>query len=191
MRLGTPAVFWRRFLFGLLIVFGISGIIIGLLSPGLLPDLMGLSRESGTHEGTEVGSLAPTFNLESISGEVIRLNQFHGKPVIINFWATWCTPCVVEMPNIQKIYEEYDYKFEVLAVNAGESKHTVEEFAKGIGIDFVVLLDPDYDIQTRYRIHGYPTTFILDSDGIIRAKHIGMLGESQLEEYLTLVGVSK
>ena len=191
MRLGIQPIFWRYLIFGFLIVSGICGIIIGLLSPGFMTELLGLSPEVGIHEGTEVGSLAPDFRLISISGDVIHLSQFQGKPVVVNFWATWCTPCVVEMPNLQKIYEEHDKQFEILAVNAGESEFTVKQFAKAIGIDFLVLLDPDFDIQSRYKIRGYPTTFVLDADGVVQAQHIGILGESQLEEYLELVGMSK
>ena len=191
MRLGIQPIFWRYLIFGFLIVSGICSIIFGLLSPGFMTELLGLSPEVGIHEGTEVGSLAPDFRLISISGDVIHLSQFQGKPVVVNFWATWCTPCVVEMPNLQKIYEEHDKQFEILAVNAGESEFTVKQFAKAIGIDFLVLLDPDFDIQSRYKIRGYPTTFVLDADGVVQAQHIGILGESQLEEYLELVGMSK
>jgi len=191
MRLAVRPVFWRNFLLGILIITGVSGLIIGLFSPRWFSEIIGISFKQETSTGIDVGSLAPDFALSSISGEMIQLNQLQGKPVLINFWATWCAPCVIEMPNIQKYYKEFDHQFEVLAVNAGEKNLTVEQFANALGIEFPVLLDPDNKIQLLYRVRGYPTTYVLDADGIIRAQHIGLLGESQIEEYLALVGVSK
>jgi len=191
MRQAVRPVFWRNFFLGILTITGVSGLLVGLFSPRWFSEIIGLSVKQETSTGIDVGSLAPNFALSSISGEMIQLNQLQGKPVLINFWATWCAPCVMEMPNIQKYYKEFDQQFEVLAVNAGEKKLTVEQFANALGIEFPVLLDPDNKIQSLYRVRGYPTTYVLDADGIIRAQHIGMLGESQIEEYLALVGVSK
>jgi peroxiredoxin len=136
-----------------------------------------------------VGSIAPDFELESLTGEKIKLVNLRGTPVIINFWATWCAPCVLEMPGLQRTYENYQGKFEILAVNAGENSFRVHQFAKDIGITFNVLFDPDSSVQALYQITGYPTTFILDSDGIIRVKHIGQLDEDRLSSYLIQLGI--
>jgi thiol-disulfide isomerase/thioredoxin len=136
----------------------------------------------------EVGSQAPDFELASSSGESIRLGSFLGKPVLVNFWATWCAPCVLEMPNIQKYYEKYPGAFAVIAVNADESQVKVERFVKDMDLTFPAVLDPGSKVQALYRLRGYPTTYFIDSQGVVRFRHIGMLTESQLEEYLGELG---
>jgi thiol-disulfide isomerase/thioredoxin len=138
-----------------------------------------------------VGALAPDFELQNLAGETIKLSELRGKPVLINFWATWCSPCRLEMPDIQKIYEIYQGDFLVLAVNADEQERIVAKFAKDIGITFEVLLDPGGDVQSIYQLRGYPTTFLVDGEGVIRVQHIGLLHQAQLVEYLTEVGLSK
>lgn len=139
----------------------------------------------------EVGSLAPNFELVALSGEAVRLTNALDKPVFINFWATWCAPCVLEMPNLQKYYEKYGDEFEILAINAGESEWDVGQFVDDIGITFPVLLDPQSKITLEYKVQGYPTTFVLNSDGIIQAVHIGMLSEKKIQEYLVSAGAIK
>lgn len=139
----------------------------------------------------EVGSLAPNFELAALSGKTVQSTNLLDKPVFINFWATWCAPCVLEMPNLQKYYEKYGDEFEILAINAGESERDVGQFVDDIGITFPVLFDPQSKITLEYKVQGYPTTFILRSDGIIQAVHIGMLSEKKIEEYLESVGAMK
>jgi thiol-disulfide isomerase/thioredoxin len=136
-----------------------------------------------------VNSQSPDFTLNNLSGEQIRLSERHGKPVIVNFWATWCGPCVLEMPNLEKYYEKYPGQFDILAVNADEEKYRVESFVKDMRITFNILLDPGGAIEARYQVSAYPTSFILDKEGIIRIQHIGLLDEKHLAEYLAQVGV--
>jgi peroxiredoxin len=139
----------------------------------------------------QVGSKAPDFELMDLSGEQVRLSDQRGRPVLINFWATWCAPCVLEMPNIQKYYERYPGEFVVLAINAGESPEVVKRFVADMGLTFDILLDPGGKIQELYRLQGYPTSFFLDAEGRIQAQHIGMLTEAQLEDNLMKVGVGE
>lgn len=139
--------------------------------------------------GLRVNDPAPDFELENLAGERVRLSGRQGKPVIINFWATWCAPCVLEMPNIRRFYEKYPGQFDVLAVNADEPRLDVERFAKDMGLTFDVLLDPGGKIQQLYQIRGYPTSFFVDAQGVIRAQHIGLMTEDNLADYLLKVGV--
>jgi len=141
--------------------------------------------------GPIVGAKAPDFTLEVLSGGEINLRDLQGKTVVLNFWATWCAPCVIEMPNLQKYYEKYAGEIEILAVNADEPPKIVQEFIEDIGASFPVLLDPGAAIQDLYRIRGYPTTFFLDTKGIIRAQHIGMLSEAQIKDYLLKVDIGR
>lgn len=165
---------------GFLILFGLENYI----------PIQTLSDQLADTDGPRVGNPAPDFTLTNLAGEEIRLEDLEGKPVLINFWATWCGPCVLEMPNIQKYYEQFNGQFEVLAINADEPEFEVRQFSEDIGISFDVLLDPGAKIQELYRLRGYPTSYFLDGEGIVRVNHIGMLTEAQIEEYLKEVGVS-
>ncbi|MGW8249179.1 MAG: TlpA family protein disulfide reductase [Anaerolineales bacterium] len=160
---------------GLAIIYGFDTR--GVFSPGGRP----------ASESAQVGSEAPDFELETLTDSTIRLSSLKGKPVLINFWATWCAPCVLEMPNFQKYYEQYPGSFEVLAVNYGESRDTVERFVKDIGVTFPVLFDNDAKVHGMYRFPGYPTSYFVDKDGIVRFQHIGLMDESTLEGYLSKI----
>lgn len=174
----------------------LAGAVLGLVLGGMIVFLTPLGDNLLSRIGVAVplqsptqGSLAPDFELVSLSGAGVRLMELRGKPVLLNFWATWCAPCVLEMPNIQKFYERYPGQFEVLAINADEPAFEVQQFVAEIGVTFPVLLDPAGDIQELYRIRGYPMSFFLDSDGRIQIQHIGMLQEDQIKDYLAKMGI--
>ena len=136
-----------------------------------------------------IGSVAPDFNLQNLLGDEVRLSQFRGSPVLINFWATWCQPCQIEMPYIQNRFDQYSPDIVVLAVNFDEPVSRVQQFVKEQNFTFDVLLDTGGRIQELYQIRGYPTTYFVDAEGIIRVIHIGFMTESQLDVYLKKVGV--
>lgn len=167
------------------------GILILSMPDGFWPSFRIGQAQGGSTSGFTytAGSPAPDFELKNLSGNTIHLSDLRGRPVIINFWATWCVPCRQEMPLIESKYEKYAKEFEVLAVNFNEPEADVQAYVNDLGLTFNVLLDPGGNIQKLYRIRGYPTTYIIDADGNIRAEHIGALSESQLDSYLKMIGV--
>jgi alkyl hydroperoxide reductase subunit AhpC len=133
-----------------------------------------------------VGDKAPDFNLIALDGENHRLSEYQGKWVVVNFWGTFCPPCVREMPLIQKQYEKWQPtgKVEMLAVNLDEPLVTVQAFieehvsehaSNGAPV-FPVLLDKDV-VRKQYGVTSYPTTFFIDPKGVVR--HIA-IGEMEL-----------
>ncbi len=140
-------------------------------------------------KGTQINNLAPDFQLQSLDGQTISLSDLRGKPVLINFWASWCPPCREEMPYLQEIYEEWtDKGLVVLAINIGESSSTAEEFIQSYNLSFTVLLDTEQDIAQRYNITGIPTTLFIDKDGIIQDKVIGAFqSTAQIENRLSKI----
>ena len=119
---------------------------------------------------------APDFQLDNLRGEAVSLAQFRGKPVLLNFWASWCGPCRQEMPFLQEIYENQELQdtgLVILAVNIGESPATAERFMEAGGFSFPVLLDIDNSVAGKYNVRGIPATFFIDKDGIIKDVNVG------------------
>ncbi|MGE5554040.1 MAG: TlpA family protein disulfide reductase [Betaproteobacteria bacterium] len=124
-----------------------------------------------------VGNPAPDFQLTDLSGKKVRLSKLRGKPVFINFWATWCTYCQAEFPAIEQAYKEYGAgrKVVFLAVNSGEPAATVKAYLDRIGARVPVLLDGEGAVTQRYLVQGLPTSYFIGPDGIIRDKVVGAL----------------
>ena len=145
------------------------------------------SAGEGIEFAPTVGANGPLFELESVEGERVSLEAERGKVVLLNFWATWCGPCRLEMPAIQDRFENTE--LDVLAINFDETEGQIQSFVDELGLTFRVLKDPGGDIQQLYQVRGYPTTFILDEEGVVRVQHIGFLDESQLDGYLKDLGL--
>jgi peroxiredoxin len=153
---------------------------------GLADELPGVSLP----ESAAVGAPAPDFELNNLENEPVRLSDLRGKIVVINFWATWCEPCKVEMPFLEKLHSSSQKQLEILAVNFDEPSQQVQQFAEEYQLSFPILLDPGGNVQNLYRVRGYPTTFILDEEGIVRFHHIGLITEGQLDQYLSELGAN-
>ncbi|MGK9184732.1 TlpA family protein disulfide reductase [Priestia filamentosa] len=132
------------------------------------------------------GNPAPDFELTTLKGETVKLSDYKGKKVILNFWATWCPPCKAEMPHMQKFYEENKNKnIEILAINLtsmdkGDSE--IRKFVNNYGLTFKVLLDSEGTIGSQYQAYSIPTSYILDSNGIITKKIVGPMDEDMMIE---------
>ena len=147
---------------------------------------LNIQNLNGADIGTEVGQKAPDFSLKNIDGEKVNLRELEGKKVFLNFWASWCKPCQIEMPDIQKLHEEYGEDVEIIAVNLGESKKEVKNFLEMRGYNFTILLDENREIGSKYMVRAIPTTYFLDEKGIITEKHLGVLNYEQMKENLEL-----
>lgn len=122
------------------------------------------------------GDMAPDFVLQSTSGAVRKLSNYRGKVVLVNLWATWCPPCIAELPVLDRIAADYaDKGLVILAVAGDEDPKTVHSFLAKSPVKFEVLLDPDGVIGTQYGITGYPETFFVDRQGRLSDKIIGPL----------------
>lgn len=119
---------------------------------------------------------APDFTLKDLSGNPKTLSAYKGKIVVLNFWGVWCPYCVQEMPSMQKFYDQLKGdKFEILAVDVNDTPQTVKDFISANGYNFQIVLDADLSVTGMYGIQGFPTTFIVDGDGYLRAMFVGAL----------------
>ena len=132
--------------------------------------------ETPKYPDIAVGELAPDFTLKNLSGEEVSLSDYKGKIVMINFWATWCKWCDIEMPDMQKLSNEND-DLVVLAVD-------VEEYIEKGGYDFEVVLDSDGFVNRTYLVNGLPNSYFVDKDGILLGKVGGAINYAQMNEIL-------
>ena len=117
---------------------------------------------------------APDFSLNLLSGGNRSLSSYEGQLVILNFWATWCPPCVMEMPSMETLYQRFkDQGLEILAVNVGESTNTAKDFIDQHGFTYPIMMDSNFSVASQYGIQYFPTTFIVDRSGMVINMSIG------------------
>ncbi|NJJ38110.1 redoxin domain-containing protein [Paenibacillus apii] len=127
------------------------------------------------------GSRAPSIELLGLDGQTHTLDEYKGRPVVLNFWGSWCAPCVKEMPALEAQWQQWkDQGVAVVGVNVGEDQMTVENFVNGTGVRFPILLDTDREAVRRYGVSPLPTTFFINAKGKIDTIHIGQLDLSTL-----------
>jgi peroxiredoxin len=138
-----------------------------------------------TSDLPEVGDPAPDFELLGVNGETVRLSDYLGRPVILNFWATWCAPCRLEMPELQRAQAEFgDDGPVVLTINQEESAEQVTEFFDEVGLTLPALLDSEAEVGAAYGAFFLPTTVIIGPDGAVAAIHRGIISREELDAYL-------
>ena len=133
-----------------------------------------------------VGQPAPDFSLTTLSGESVRLADLRGHPVVVNFWASWCPPCLTELPALVSAWNaQRSAGLQVLAVNGDDERPAViRDFTTRMALPFPVLLDARARVNDRYHVTGLPTTVFIDSAGIVRALNPGPIDAETLARYL-------
>lgn len=135
--------------------------------------------------GLEIGKIAPGFSATTDSGASFRLADQRGKVVILNFWATWCGPCRVEMPEFEKAFNAFaDQGLAIIGVNNAETAEDIAGFRDELSLTFPLLVDADAGVQELYGILAYPSTYVLDRDGVIIAQQFGPMTAQQISEFV-------
>ncbi len=147
-------------------------------------DLIEEGKDSQSMEADiAIGELAPDFTLLNLEGEEVSLSDFRGQYILINFWATWCKYCDMEMPDLDRLNEENE-DLVVLAVNVGEEKELVDEYIKEGDYRFPVVLDETGDVALTYLINAFPTSYFVDKEGILLGGVPGMLTYERMNQIL-------
>lgn len=136
--------------------------------------------------GPQAGDPAPDFRFEDAAGQTFSLSDFQGRSVMLNFWRTDCGWCIVEMPHIQQVYDEWpDDELVILTIDIGEDAAKVNDFLADIGVSLPVLLDREAAATVQYRVSSMPRTFFIDKEGLIRGIKFGAFQSlEELEEVL-------
>ncbi len=128
-----------------------------------------------------VAATAPELGVIGSDDKIVKLADFNGKVVLVNFWRSECGPCLVEMPEIEAVYQEYrDRGFEVLAINMGQDRQTIDAVRRRVSVTFPMLGDPLKIAAERYRVEVMPTSFIIDGEGLVRERIEGGLTRARL-----------
>ncbi|WP_055108837.1 TlpA family protein disulfide reductase [Paenibacillus ihumii] len=162
-------------------------LLLGLFAIGAIGTIIASSKDDKQTEKARlvIGKSAPDFEVTNTHGDKVALSDYRGKVVVLNFWASWCGPCVKEMPLINEVYQSDQADLAVLFVNAGESKGTVNEFLAENDFDFPVMIDVTGKVAGLYGIVGLPVTYIIDKQGNLHQSIVGEITSSeQLQTYI-------
>jgi peroxiredoxin len=141
-----------------------------------------LAATSGAQANITPQAAAPDFTLKSAEGRNLRLQEQRGQVVLVNFWASWCGPCRVEMPHLNKLYDKYRASgFTLLAVNIDDDPLHGAKTAERWGLKFPVLLDADKRVSKLYDLGSMPATVLIDRDGKVRFLHRGYRDGMELQ----------
>jgi thiol-disulfide isomerase/thioredoxin len=124
---------------------------------------------------------APDFSLVSLEGDTYSINSLRGKWIIVTFWATWCVPCREEMPTFQSLYEKYADQLEILAINDHETVEAIIAYRDEMGLSFPILLNPEQETLSEYKVLGLPITVIVNPDGLIVWQRFGAVDLGEFE----------
>lgn len=172
-----------------------SLLLLGLLTLSLLSAACSVGSVAGSAgnspdlgdppSGPEVGKRAPEFAATDLKGNKVTLANLRGKVVMLNFWATWCPYCRAEMPDMQRLQDAYRSRgLEVVALDVGEDAGTVWDYVSSKGFTFSVWLDLDGSISQAYAVPGYPTSYFIDRQGVIRSVQVGAMNLAAMDKHV-------
>jgi cytochrome c biogenesis protein CcmG, thiol:disulfide interchange protein DsbE len=165
-------------------IVSLGGLLILALAFGLV------WMQSYKYEPLLVGMAAPDFNLPDIEGKTVRLSDYRGKVVFLNFWATWCKPCKEEMPSMEILWENFkseDFVMLAISMDRVTTKKDIPSFIESMKLTFPILTDSWGQTDKRYKLMGVPETYIIDQDGVLREKVIGPRDWTEKASIATIV----
>jgi len=159
-------------------------VVVAVVAAGMLYFGFHAARRSGTGPGIAKSTAAPDFSLETLDGRSMRLSDLRGKAVLLNFWATWCGPCKIEMPWFVELQNEYGPQgLQIVGVAMDDSsKEDIAKFAKEMGVNYPVLLGKEAVGDAYGGVPALPESFFISRDGMIVDKILGLKGKSDIED---------
>lgn len=195
----------------ILVVVAVAAILYDKLAPGHSPEALVFTQEpgsvsksgqtaaaqpvsnnAGTSQEEAPDTKAPDFTVQDRDGKAVSLHSLEGKPVIVNFWASWCPPCKAEMPDFEAAYKQHGGDIQFMMVNmtdgGRETVATAEQFIQQQGYTFPVYFDTEQDAAFTYGVSAIPTTYFIDAQGNLVAYAAGAITSQQLEQGIAMMG---
>jgi len=130
------------------------------------------------------GPPVPDLPFETFEGELTSLPEFQGEPVVVNFWASWCAPCIAEMPDFETVHQALQGQVRFLGLNTQDDRASADELVERTGVTYDLALDPDGELLRAFEVVAMPTTYFVNEDGRIVHRHSGLATEQQLRELI-------
>ncbi|MFY0544242.1 TlpA family protein disulfide reductase [Brevibacillus sp. H7] len=145
-----------------------------------------VEQAANTEQKPVVGYQAPHFSLAGLDKQTYQLSGSREKPLVINFWASWCGPCRMEAPDLRKLYLKYRQQLDFYAVNvtSNDDPDSAKAFVDAYQLPFPIPMDMNGEVASKYRVNAFPTTYLVDKNGVIRQKIIGMIEPARFEQEL-------
>lgn len=156
-------------------------------APRLLASLAALGlvlAACGDADAEASGPPAPDDEFETFDGTVTSLSEFEGEPVVVNFWASWCAPCIAEMPDFERVHQDLRGEVRFLGLNTQDDRKSADELVERTGVTYDLALDPDGDLFGAFEVFAMPSTFFVDEHGHIAHRHNGLATEQQLRDLI-------
>lgn len=188
-------------LIALVALLAIAGVLYPKLSSGMQTQQLATTPPATTQAPEETGEPteatqpetipAPDFTVLDWDGNEVKLSDYTGKPIVLNFWANWCGPCQMEMPEFNTKYEELGGEVTFLMVHVGADVDAGKEKVTEGGYAFPVVFDKDSQAAAFYGVSAFPTTFFIDSDGNLQAYYMGAMDANLLQQGINMIYVAK
>lgn len=184
-------------IFVFILLIGGSYVLYNYLSPNVSSDKITTHEDSQNENETsqQEKSLAPDFTVYDKSGKEVSLSDFIGKPTIVNFWASWCGPCKMEMPDFEEKYQSLGEEINFLMVNmtdgSRETVKTASDFIEKEGFTFPVYYDEKSNASITYSVYSLPTTYFIDADGYAIAQSTGAIDSETLQKGIDMIKEEK
>lgn len=143
-----------------------------------------LTAACGAADEELAGPPVPDRTLENFEGEQVSLTDYEGTPVVVNFWASWCPPCIAEMPDLEAAHQARGDEIEFIGINTQDELAQATDLVEQTGVTYDLALDPDGELFRDFEVFSMPSTFFVDADGAIVHRHAGLVTRPQLEELL-------
>lgn len=180
-----------RLIFMVAAVGTLAVIAIGVLSPTPPATSSSATLSSAGHPvGLQVGDTAPNFTLTTPDGKKVSLNDYRGKPVMLNFWYATCPGCLAEIPGMQRFFATQQAPgkaFMILGVNSVDDAQTAQQFVQQYGLTYQVVMDSNGDVAEQYNLGATPTSYFIDRQGIIRSVVVGPVDDTALQQHVAEV----